>query len=82
MQYQANVSVCYEKATKIFKLPQINNVNDLATNAVQYSGTENSGKGNFAHKAPEKVEKNRSAYSVFSVFFVLGSFEVGRPPEK
>lgn len=36
----------------------------------------------FAHKAPEKVEKNRSAYSVFSVFFVLGLFEVGRPPEK
>lgn len=31
----------------------------------------------FAHKAPEKVEKNRSAYSVFSVFFVLGLIEVG-----
>jgi len=35
MKYQTIVSVCYEKATKIFKHPQIKKINDLGSDAVQ-----------------------------------------------
>lgn len=65
MQYQANVSVCYEKATKIFKHPQINNVNDLATDAVQYSGTENIIKGKFLPTKPLKKWKKTEVPTPF-----------------